>query len=460
VQQNARKYSELTGEAVGIVNAALGLKVIRKVTFASIQSIYRDNTNWDLIIIDEVHSFSGKPESMYGKLLERNSATRMIGLTATPYRMDNGSLIGPKTLFTDIAYEISIKHLIDRGFLAPLISLPAKEQINTSNIPIRGFDYASDVMEKEALKMAEPHATDILARTKDRKHILIFCSGVAHAEAMATLLGCDCVHGGLANFERDRIIERFKRGESRYLTNCEILNTGFDFPAIDCIVLLRATRSTGLYVQMIGRGSRIAPEKANCKVLDYAGNIERHGPVDCIEVQPNKKKDERFSVPPLKSCDECGCVVNIRVMVCPNCNAPFPIKSNLTEAPSTAPILSKATQTVRCVDMHVSSYESKKKPGTPLMLKVEYVLDMGERFSEYLCFSHQNYAAVIARKRWPILGGDEPSPTSTAAAFNRKHELIRPDKMIVQRDGKFWRVKKILSGAYDVEDDDLSEPNI
>lgn len=455
VRQNAEKYQSLTGKPVGVMSAGLGQKIIREVTFANIQSVYRDVTRWDVIIIDECHLFSGKPESMYAKLLERNPSARVVGLTATPYRMDHGFLIGPDTLFTDVAYEISIEHLIGQGFLSPLVSVSAKE-MDTSKVPMRGFDFQQEALELAALDHAKQHAPDILARTKDYRHILIFCSGVAHAQAIAALVGGECVHGELPNFERDMIINRFKAGHNRYLTNCDVLTTGFDFPAIDCVVLIRPTQSTGLYVQMVGRGSRISPGKDRCTVLDYGGNIRRHGPIDQIRVE-YKEKLAQFSLPPLKSCDECGCVVPIRVMKCPSCGAPFPVNSDkYTAEPATAPVLSKSGFDVAGVTHRVHF----KIGGTP-SFRLDFNLEIDETISDFWCFGHTGYAREKACQNWAKFGGKSPAPKDAFEAEARAHELKQPVRIEAKKDGKYWRISKILEWyAPEEYDDDPTGLNI
>lgn len=454
VEQNSRKYQELTGEAVGIMSAGLGLKIIRPVTFANIQSIYRDTNHWDVVIIDECHLISGKPESMYAKFLDKHSSAKVIGLTATPYRMDHGFLIGPNTLFTHVAYEIHIAHLIGQGFLSPLVTV-GEQEMDTSKVAFRGFDFAQEQLEVVALEYTKQHAESILKRTENKRHVLVFCAGVNHAQEIAALLGGECVHGGLANFERDRIIERFKSGINRYLTNCDILTTGFDFPAIDCIVLLRATQSTGLYVQICGRGSRIAEGKKDCLILDYGGNVRRHGPIDLITVE-HKERDARFSLPPLKTCSECGCVVNIRVMECPCCRAKFPELPKHTAEPIAPPILAQSGFNVEQVNMCVHF----KVGGTP-SFRIDYFLDFDEKISDFWCFGHTGYAREKACQNWQKFGGRLPAPRDAHEAFDRKSELRQPTRIVAKKDGKYWRVTKILEW-YQMQgfDDDPTGLNI
>lgn len=459
VKQNAETYQRITGEAVGVVSAGLGLKIVRPVTFANIQSIYKLKMPWEVVIIDEAHLISGKPESMYSKFLAEQNSFITLGLTATPYRMDHGFLVGPGTLFTDIAYEISITGLIENGFLAPLYSVK-REEIDTSQVMMRGNDFAQEALEQAAMEGVSKQIKDVLERTKDKKHVLVFCSGVKHALQVATELGGECVHGGLAAFERDGRIRRFTEGTNKYLTNCDILTTGFDFPAIDCVVLLRPTLSTGLYVQMVGRGSRIAPGKSDCLILDYGGNIRRHGPIDQIHVDFKEKTAPEFSIPPLKTCEHCGCVVHISVMICPACGEAFPKGSDKHKemVPETAPIISNKTNGVEVLNV---TYKVHYKPGGLPSFRTDYELETGESLSEFWCFNHDGYAQQKACHLWGRFGGDAPPPRSSEEAERRARELKKPTRVRVQKDGKYLRLTHVLEWyTSSTQEDDLSLPNL
>jgi DNA repair protein RadD len=121
-----------------------------------------------------------------------------------------------------------------------------------------------------------------------------------------------------------------------------VLTTGFDAPNIDMLVMLRPTKSTGLYVQIVGRGMRLAPGKKNCLVLDYAGNIERHGPIDQIQVKkPRGPGDSGVTGAPVKECPECQSLVPISVMTCPDCGYVWPEKPKHEATASFADILSE-----------------------------------------------------------------------------------------------------------------------
>ena len=169
---------------------------------------------------------------------------------------------------------------------------------------------------------------EVIERGADRKAWLFFCAGVQHAQDVAAMLAAEgvataCVTGDTPKAERDRILQDYKAGKIRALTNANVLTTGFDYPGIDLIAMLRPTLSPGLYVQMAGRGLRIAPDKSDCMVLDFAGNVSRHGPITNVN-PPNRKRGDEPGEPPCKTCEACGEICHASVKVCPACFTPFP----------------------------------------------------------------------------------------------------------------------------------------
>lgn len=449
IRQNILEFQALTQLPVGVVSAGLGRKDRSTITFANIQSIFRSPGEWEVIICDEAHLISQKSSSMYQALLKANPNASVVGLTATPMRLDKSILVGADGIFSEIAYEITMGELIAKGFLAPLISV-CDTQIDTAGVRKVAGDFHQGELELVTRPLVHEHARAIHSRTKQRNKVLVFCTGVKHTEEMAAALGGKAITGDMPEMLRDLYIEQFARGEFKYLCNCEVLTLGFNVPSIDCVALVRATQSLGLYIQMVGRGSRIAPGKKDALILDFGGNINRHGPVDLIEVITKKDAPPQFRVPPLKSCDECGCVCNIRLEHCPACGAKFPLKTKLTQSPSSAPILS--TQDVdECIDMHVSLHN---KPDKPTSFRIDLLMASGRSLMEFLCFEHGGYASEVARHKWQAFGGGTPAPAFALHALQRQHELGRPHKVRVKKEKGFWRITKILSWQKDRNDDD------
>jgi len=436
IEQNAKELHELLNCPIGVYSAGLGKKILHKITCANIQSIYKlDLPKTDLIIIDEAHLLSSNADSMYRKFLEKQPHARVLGLTATPYRMDQGHLVGD--LFSEIVYDIKLPDLIDQGYLSPLISIPSKSKLDFSRVRKSGNDYNLSALEETFFPHTDQQIAEILAT--DRKHILVFCSGVKHAREIAAAAGGDYVTGEMLPMERDRKINKFKSGETRLLANVDVLTTGFNFPSLDCIVLLRATQSIGLYVQIVGRGSRIADDKENCLILDFGGNIERHGPIDLIEVKAKKGVDAQFSIAPVKACEQCGAIVAISVMRCPGCGYEFPASScKLVPQSAALPIISTPANRNR-KDIDNVDYRIHRKEGKPPSLRVIYSSGKWD-ISQYLCFEHGGYTAQKANETWGRLRGALPAPATTLEAFHRVAELHVPNAIEIKRDGKYERI--------------------
>lgn len=282
IEQNYLKLMELWPQAPAGVNSA-SLKrrdADSQIIFAGIQSIYNRpyELGWfDLILVDEAHLIPVKTMTgMYRTFLDQmeniNPAIRIVGLTATPYRLDDGLLTeGKNKLFHDIAYEIPINLLLDRGYLCPLTTQPTSTRANLSSVKKQGGDFvisqlAQAVDQAEITKAA---IAEVVELASDRKSWLIFCVTVAHAENVRDEIRgygipCEMVTGETPKTERHDILTRFKRGSIQALVNVSVLTTGFDAPCIDLMVYLRPTQSLSLYVQMAGRGMRLKEGKESC----------------------------------------------------------------------------------------------------------------------------------------------------------------------------------------------------
>ncbi|MCK6490615.1 MAG: hypothetical protein L6R48_20370 [Planctomycetes bacterium] len=226
-----------------------------------------------------------------------------------------------------------------------------------------------------------------------------------------------CIFGHTPDAERDRIIARFKKGALRYLVNVAVLTTGFDAPQVDCVALLRPTLSPGLYYQMVGRGFRLAPGKQDCLVLDFGGNVLRHGPVDALAIkEPGKGEGQA----PAKECPQCQAVIAAGFAVCPQCGFVFPPperEKHEREASAAGVLSGQVTTTVHRV--RAVSYAVHHKhgaaPETPTTLRVEYAVGLGQVRKEWVCFEHTGYARGKAEAWWRSRSR-VPVPTTTAEA--------------------------------------------
>lgn len=338
IEQDVAKINSVLPEInVGIYSASIGSKNFGdNVTAASIQSLYRykGELYYDYVIIDEAHLINNDKKGMYRKLLEKinntNPSLRVIGLTATPYRLGQG-MVTDGDLFTSILEPVSIRQLIANGYLAKLTSKDTATHYDLTKVGIRGGEYIESELQDavSSIDTNEKLVNELITRASERKHWLIFCCGVKHAEQISSLLNekgitSSYIVGSMSKKEREQILDDFVKGKIKALCNAKILTTGFDFPDIDMIALLQPTLSPGLYLQEIGRGLRVKTDKGNCLVLDFAGNVMRHGPVE--QVQPPSKKKKGQGVAPSKTCPQCSEILATSVKACPICGYVFPEK--------------------------------------------------------------------------------------------------------------------------------------
>jgi len=341
IQQNAEELiGILPGVDLGFYSASIGQKRLdRQVTFAGIQSIWKRAPDMvpppDLVVIDEAHLVPKNTTTRYGKFLndlrQCNPAVKIVGLTATPYRLDSGYLHkGEGAIFDGVAYDIPIGMLMDEGYLAPVVAKRAKDQIDLSGVAKRGGEFIESQLAQAAVagNLVNTTADEIIAAGEDRRSWLVFASGVAHAEQLAKAFRdrgthAEVVTGSDNKTERARKIADFKAERLRCLINIGVLTAGFNHPATDLVALVRATASPGLYVQMVGRGTRKAEGKDDCMVLDFGGNVERHGLLDQIKIKEKSSGAEKGDAP-VKECPQCEAMVHASIRACPHCEHVFP----------------------------------------------------------------------------------------------------------------------------------------
>ena len=452
----AQNYAEMIGlwpEApAGIYSAGLGKREAQaRILFAGIQSIHRraqEVGHTDLVLIDEAHLIPGNSSTMYRRFLDGlmriNPALKVIGLTATPFRLDSGMLHeGKNALFTDIAYEAPVRDLIDGGYLSPLVSKQPTTRLDVSKVGTRAGDFIqrdlAAAVDQEAITRAA--VTEIIEHGRDRKSWLAFCSGVEHARHVAEEFArqgitCRTIFGDTPKDERDAIIVAFKRGEIRALASMGVLTTGFNAPAVDLIALLRPTKSAGLYVQMVGRGTRLAPGKENCLVLDFAGNVRRHGPIDLV--RPKRPGDAAAGKAPTKVCPECESIIALSATECPDCGYEFPARE-VKIAPTAAALPILSPKTPQWLPVHGISYSRHDKLGGRPSLKVTYSCGLTS-YSEWVCIEHQGYARQKATDWWRKRAPGLPVPLSVNEAIAQAGRLARPSAISVRPSGRYLEV--------------------
>ncbi|MBQ6918726.1 MAG: DEAD/DEAH box helicase family protein [Synergistaceae bacterium] len=344
--QDAEKIKLAWPQApLAIYSAGLGTKETDSITVAGIQSIWRkpeELGSVDIVIVDEAHMIQNEDEGMYRRLLSSlktiNPKMRMIGLTATPYRLGYGLLTeGDNAIFQALIEPVTIEELVKRGFLARLTSTFTDTQMDVEGIKKVQGDYEKQELEQRvnSSELNTKVVSETIRRAGDRTAWLVFCVSISHAESMrdefrAQGVEAEAVTSKTTSEERERIFKDFKAGKIRALTNVGVATTGFDYPDIDVIVMARPTLSPGLYIQMSGRGMRVKSpgHHKDCIVLDFAGNIARHGPVTRIipprrTLKTGRKPDYQELGEMFKQCPKCHSIIMRRARECVHCGHVF-----------------------------------------------------------------------------------------------------------------------------------------
>lgn len=463
LQQNAEKLQMLLMDPVGVHSAGLGQRdVTHDVLVAGVQSVFRKPERLgtrNLILVDEAHLIAPGENTMYRKLLLAFPDARVIGLTATPFRTGEGYIIGEDHIFDFVSHEIKTAPLIEQQFLSPLTFKPTSE-VDVSDVSVRGGEFVQGEMQAAfaAADVARTACQEIAKLTADRRSVLVFCAGVEHAEfvrsCLEQLVGeqVGCVTGQTFAMERAESLRRFKEGEMRIMTNCDVLTTGFDSPRIDCIAVLRATMSPGLYAQMLGRGFRIHESKQDCLVLDFGGNRRRHGSPaeDEYGASSVQSSSDEPGKAPVKQCVGCKATVPAAARTCEVCGLEFPFEQ--TARHDEKPDVEENTTWI-VVDVFVGRHDKRgAPPGHPPTLRVDYGLReegrsgdlVGTSASEWVCFEHTGFARSKAVKWWRLRSNHPvPKTVDEAADMINRHACRMPHKLTTARDGKYRRVEKV-----------------
>lgn len=463
VAQNAAELVGMWPEAPwGIYSAGLGRRDIAKpLLFASIQSIhtkaFKLPRRVDMVLIDEAHLIPRTSDTMYGRFLVDlktiNPAVKIIGLTATPFRLDSGRLDqGKGAMFDGIAHDTNVRGLIGDGFLCPPIG-PVRQstEIDTSGVGIRGGEFIAAQLSAEACRpeVVAAVADRIVEAGAHRRGWLVFGCTIEHCELLAEALrerGFEGrgVYGDTDQKEgkgtRDRVIADFKAQRFRFLCSQGVLTTGFNAKHVDLVALARPTQSTGLYIQMVGRGTRLSPEtnKADCLVLDFGGNIARHGPFDEPFIPEAKVK--RDGKAPFKECPECENACGTSTRICPACGHEFPPPERTVDtAPAAKPLLSVEPEWLEVAD---AVYRRHEKAGSSPSLRVEYRVGLMV-YKEWVTLEHSGYPRTKAESWWMRRAPGTVIPATVDEAIARAHEVAVPSHIRVKRNGQFDEIVAI-----------------
>ncbi len=435
---------------IGIYSAGIGEKRKAKVTIAGIQSVYRKAglfKDVKLIIIDEAHLIppSSKSSTMYQTFINSLPNVKCIGLTATPYRLGSGLIVGDDHLFDEIIFDLTstdnYNKLVEQGYLTKLYSKKTECELDAEGTRIVNGDYdekeLADKFDKD--EITEAAINEVVRKGKDYKKWLIFAINIDHAEHIVDELNkhniiAMPVHSKM-EFDRGPVLKAFRQGKIRALVNVNILTVGIDVPNIDLIAFLRPTKSPVLYVQSAGRGLRVAPGKDHCLVLDFARIIQTLGPVNNVILQ--KKRKNKNTEPVTKTCPQCNEIVAPSVRVCPACLHEFEFKSEvkIEKKASEYSIVSDS----RKVKYKVNdiSYLRHSKQNSPTSMKVTYRCGV-KTFSEWVCIEHKGYAKMVANQwlKQRLNGGSELIKT-VDDAIKASVEFRAPTELLVSEAGKY-----------------------
>lgn len=446
-----------------------------------------------MLIVDEAHHINpAAPKSQYMALIEalreRYPRLRVVGVTATPFRLNHGYIYGDRcrknkpNLFERLDYSIGIDELTEAGFLAPArffakkapkaldsVSLGADGDFNVNALAGVMSDAVIVGQAVEAVKRYAP----------GRKRILVFGVTTEHADILAGAFRNEgfkakAVHTKIDAAERQSALADFEAGKLQVLTSVGVLTEGFDCPPTDCIVLCRPTMSPALYVQMVGRGLRTAEGKTDCIVLDLAGNYERHGEPGSPRVV--WRGHEERAVTGLK-CPSCGFINPRTAETCESCGEPLPRPEAAEPVPCPWCGSGNPPTALKCRACGAVLYEeSFKAPeleevgrfrtqvctvaGAP-SVNTGYRSRRGSRMIRVslLCRTDGSLFAFPVNVYWDVEGqssewgktrfqrdwmllADSPPPVTLAEAGERIGELSFTPKVLVEKNGEFYNVKR------------------
>lgn len=473
LEQNADKIRKLCPNLkVGIYSAGLKKRDTKNnVIVAGIQSVYKracELDAFDLIIIDECHLIPPDGDGQYREFLHDakiiNPNARLIGFTATPFRLRGGLICKKENILNYVCYEAGLKEMIVQGYLSPIVPKAGRAEANLDNLHIRGGEFVADEVDVAMNndRLVSSACAEIVSLTKDRNATLIFGCSIDHCKKIKKRIEeysgeeCALVTGDTPAGERAEILDRIKgieiqadlfgnkKPRLRYLVNVSVLTTGFDAPNIDCVALLRPTASPGLLLQMTGRGLRLSPatHKQNCLILDYGQNILRHGPLDAIRVEEHeKKRNGGAGERPAKVCPNCKELCDISRGICPSCGYVFPPKELKHDATASEDglLTGQVVETEYNVRrITYTKWVKKNAPeGTPPTVRIEYELDMlNKYFSEWICPEHTGFARRKFEAWWlehrQNINMDIPQTVDEAIAMAQSDALKYPVKITVK----------------------------
>ncbi|MFM2482698.1 DEAD/DEAH box helicase family protein [Celerinatantimonas sp. YJH-8] len=500
VEQNASKYQAL-GQSCSIYAAGLKSKNTDfPICFGSIQSV-ANNLNdfsqyFSLVIIDECHRVNAQKDTQYQRLLTHlkqfNPHLKVLGLTATPYRLNQGwcyeydyrGFVRPvkEAAFKHCIYELPLRVLITRHYLTPprLIDAAIAEYKFDDCQNNRGI-FEPERMNhllQASQRVTQSIIQQIVDLSLQRQGIMIFAATVEHAQEIMGYLANESAGLVIAETpspERARIIQQFKNRTIKFLVNVSVLTTGFDAPHVDFIAILRPTESVSLFQQIIGRGLRLSEGKQECLVIDYAGNG-----FDIYQPEIGSPKPDSDSVLVQIKCPECGfennfwghisaegevlehfgrrcqgiieiqhqiqqCHYRFRYKQCPQCLTENDIAARICQhckyrLIDPDDLLKKAlnlkdAKIIRCSGMSFS----KQNNILIICYYDEDGMELKEKFNFSKSDSMQKFIALFGKRQWqtPI------EITHIDQVLNYQHQFRHPDFVIARKSkNHYWNIQE------------------
>lgn len=511
VEQNHQKYESYDLKA-SVFSAGLGRKESTlQVVFASVQSIVNSldvfTEQFSLVVIDECHRVPLDENSAYQRVIKHlqknNSELKILGLTATPYRLGLGWIYQYHTrgqvrsteprFFRDCIFDLPIRFLLDEQFLTPP---------KVMDMAVLGYDFSAITSSKsghyresdldgviQKAKRATPLIIkQVVAQAKGRLGVMIFASTVNHAQEIMGYLkdeNAALVIGDTPAEARDRIISAFKSQEIKYLVNVSVLTTGFDAPHVDLIAILRPTASLSLYQQIVGRGLRLFAGKKECLVMEFAGNCYDIYQPELGDPKPNS--DSELVTIPCPACqfnnnfwakvDPAGFVIEhygrqcqgykllengerdicgyrFRAKICECCGEANDIAARrcsgcdhilvdpdkkLRDAMNL-----KDAMILKCTDMVLEAGKSRfDKPQLTVIYQGENGAEIKQVWQLATKIQKRNFLQQFIQSHL-IDRHREFTESAPTKVLKNQHRLRHPDIVIAYKEGRFWKVRDKL----------------
>lgn len=297
LEQNYAKYISY-GYRAGVYSASAGMKYLDTVTFATIGSVAKKHhlfSDFKNIIIDECHLVNAE-QGMYRDFIKSLGHAKVLGLTATPYRLSSGfdgamlkflNRTNPR-IFNKVLYYVQNDVLFNAGHLSKLRYF-SFDVINRNMLQMNstGTDFTDASLKAYYRSIDMPtltadYANRLLAK---RDSLLVFCTLIDEANKVAAKVpGSVVITGETEKKDRERILTQFKKGVIRCVINVGVLTTGFDYPELQAVLIARSTMSLALYYQMVGRVMRPHPSKEEGWVIDLGNNVQFFGKIETMKI--------------------------------------------------------------------------------------------------------------------------------------------------------------------------------